>query len=641
MKKGLLSLTLAVGSLCSAVAGTEGDAVLMTINGKPVTLSEFEYLYHKNNSQQVAPQSIEDYLQMFITYKQKVADAEAEGIDKTQAFQTEFDGYRRELAAPYLTDTSVEDSIVAAIYERMKEEVDVSHIMIPVQTPQSSPAQQRELLDSIRTAIIGGSDFAELAKQFSIDRSASVNGGHLGWVTAGRFPYLFEDAVYNTPVGSISEIVQTPFGIHIVKVSGRRPSSGQVLVEHILKLTQGMSPEEAALQKERIDSIYEVVTGSDVDFADVARRESQDPGTASKGGRLPWFGIGQMVPQFEKMAFELEPGQISEPVQTAYGYHIIKKLDKKGIDDFATVEPAIRKAISQDDRANEGKRRRLSLLKKRYNAAVNAENLENIRKEIIAVGSLDSALQAKYAASDLTVASVGDDRIPLSEIMADLRVPPTTADRQADALSDAVDHALEEAVMDAERNNLAETNTEYRNLLNEYRDGMLLFEISDRNVWTKAKQDKEGLERFFEANRGKYTWEKPKFKSYVIFTTSDSLMNAARDFLANNDIPDDSLVVDLRREFGRDIKVEKVIASQGENEIIDHIAFGAPKPEPRSKWAFYFPYKNKIINAPETAADERGAVTGDYQNLLEEEWVKKLKKKYPAKINKKVLKKAK
>ena len=310
MKKGLLSLTLAVGSLCSAVAGTEGDAVLMTINGKPVTLSEFEYLYHKNNSQQVAPQSIEDYLQMFITYKQKVADAEAEGIDKTQAFQTEFDGYRRELAAPYLTDTSVEDSIVAAIYERMKEEVDVSHIMIPVQTPQSSPAQQRELLDSIRTAIIGGSDFAELAKQFSIDRSASVNGGHLGWVTAGRFPYMFEDAVYNTPVGSISEIVQTPFGIHIVKVSGRRPSSGQVLVEHILKLTQGMSPEEAALQKERIDSIYEVVTGSDVDFADVARRESQDPGTASKGGRLPWFGIGQMVPQFEKMAFELEPGQI-------------------------------------------------------------------------------------------------------------------------------------------------------------------------------------------------------------------------------------------------------------------------------------------------------------------------------------------
>ena len=188
MKKTLLSLALAIGAAAMMQAKGNGDQVLMTINNKPVTLSEFEYLFHKNNSQQVTPQSIDDYLQMFITYKQKVAEAEAEGIDKSQAFQNEFDGYRRDLAEPYLRIQEVEDSLVNAIYDRMKEEVDVSHIMIANHGEGIEREAQKTRLDSIRTAILNGSDFAELARRFSIDRSVVRNGGHMGYITAAKIP---------------------------------------------------------------------------------------------------------------------------------------------------------------------------------------------------------------------------------------------------------------------------------------------------------------------------------------------------------------------------------------------------------------------------------------------------------------------
>ena len=251
MKKGLLSLALVLASVAVVQAKGSKDPELMTINGKAVTLGEFEYLYHKNNSQQLAPQTIDEYLDMFVTYKQKVADAESEGIDNTEAFKNEFDGYRRELAEPYLRNKEMEDSIIRAVYSHMQEDVDVSHIMLASKGPGIDAEAQKHTLDSIRTAILNGADFAALARQYSIDRAARKNGGRMGFIPVGRLPYTFEDAAYNTKAGEISPVVETPFGFHIVKVNARRPARGQVLAQHILKLTQGLSEEDAAKKKSR------------------------------------------------------------------------------------------------------------------------------------------------------------------------------------------------------------------------------------------------------------------------------------------------------------------------------------------------------------------------------------------------------
>lgn len=643
MKKATLLLTCAAIAATSAIgfaAKKDSDQILLTINKKPVTLGEFEYLYHKNQSQQLENQPIEEYLDMFITYKQKVADAEAEGIDKTEAFQNEYNGYRRDLSAPYLEAKEVEDSLIAAIYERMKTEVDVSHIMMPAKGEGIDADAQRQRLDSVRTAILAGADFEQMARQFSTDPSVARNGGHMGIVPVMRLPYTFEDAAYTTAVGDISPVIETPFGIHIVKVNSKGPARGQVLVEHILKLTQGLSEAEAATKKAQIDSIYSLVVAG-ADFADIARRESDDPGTKRDGGKLPWFGPGQMVPQFEAESFALPVGSISQPVQTAYGYHIIHKLDARGVDTFDNVAPQIKSSLARDDRSALPRKRKLQQLRAKYGARINTPVLNAVNAEIAANGGLDSALMVTYASDSRAIANIGKTEVPFSEIITAMYGPLRgSVSTQQQRLLEFVNGHIDNAVLEAERQALAETNPDYANLLNEYRDGMLLFEVSDRKVWSKAKKDTEGLENYFRANRDRYAWDKPRFKSFIVFATSDSVMQAAQNFLAENPQPADNVVTALRQKFGKDVKVERVIAAQGENAITDYLGFGGDKPTPASKWAYYFPYLNKVLDAPEEAADVRGAVTGDYQNYLEQQWVSELKKQYPAKVNKKVLSKA-
>lgn len=640
MKKSFLSLTVLAAAGMLFAASPKED-VLLTIAGKPVTLSEFEYLYHKNNSQQIAPQTIEEYLQMFITYKQKVAAAEDAGIDKTQAFQNEFDGYRRDLAKPYMSLQEVEDSIIAAEYARMAEEIDVSHIMLPFRTKDGRDPQ--ELLSSVRDSILNqGADFEKMARKYSVDRAVVRNGGHMGYITANRLPIEFEMAAFETPVGQISDVIKTPAGYHIVKVNGRRPTRGSVHVEHILKLTQGLPAEEAAAKKHQIDSIYNLVTNGG-DFEAIAKAESEDPGSAKDGGKLPWFGTGMMVPEFEKTAFELADGQISAPFPTSYGYHIIKKLGSRGRDSLSVVKPQIKAMMERDERGRLPYRRKVQQLYKKFKAQPRQKNIDAVIRQINEAGTVDSTLISNLAASEEALYSVaGHDVVPVSEVVANINMRPgMPADVAVQSFKDNMKQLVEATVMEQERLDLAVNNPDYRNLLNEYRDGMLLFEISDRNVWSKAKSDKAGLEKYFLANRDKYKWESPKLKSYIIFATSDSVMKKAQTYLATNPVSTDSLVNVMRKQFGKNVKVEKVIAAKGENAITDYIGFGGKKPEPSGKWAFYFPYGNRVVPAPEEAADERGLVTTDYQNKLEDEWREELSRRYPAKVNKKVLKKAK
>ena len=644
MKKAIASLALvAVAAAGLIQAKGHKEEVLMTVNGKPVTLNEFEYLYHKNSSQQLAPQTVDEYLGMFVTYKQKVAAAEEAGIDKTEAFQKELEGYRKDLAEPYLVVPEVEDSIINATYDHMKEEVDVSHIMLSTQAPNVDPTALKARLDSIRTEILAGrADFGKMAQQFSTDRHSGVKDGHMGWLGVGFTPYTFENAAYNTPVGQLSEVVNTPYGFHLLRVEGRRPARGQVLVEHILKLTQGLPEAEAAAKKAAIDSISKVLAAG-ADFEDIARRESEDPGSAANGGRLPWFGTGMMVPQFEQMAFALKDGETSEPFPTNYGYHIIRRLASRGLAPLDSVRPQIKAMINRDERAGMPRKSKIRQLMAKFKAQPDREAIAQVRKEIIAHGGLDSAIIATMLTDDRTMARINGQEIPLSEIVAE-KIPASPGDPvelQAGRISQWVNSALEVAVLEAERADLAANNPTYRNLLNEYRDGMLLFEISDRNVWTKAKQDKEGLAKYFADHKSEYTWDKPRYKSFVVFATSDSVANLAKAYLLDNHVAADKVVETMRKQFPKDVKVEKVIAAQGENPITDYLGFGGKKPEPRGKWRVYFPYLDKILNAPEEPADVRGAVTTDYQNYLEEQWVAELAKRYPAKINKKVFKKAK
>lgn len=644
MDKKLLTAAALAATLIATAAKKGDDPTLMTVNGKDVKLSEFEYLYKKNNSQQLQPQTLDEYVDMFVTYKLKVADAEAAGIDTTAAFKKEFGGYRDELARPYLRDAAVEDSIIAATYKNMQEEVDVSHIMIALEHTPERIAERRAFLDSLRSEILAGrADFAELADKYSIDPAVKRNHGHMGYIVPNRFPYAFEEAAYATPIGEISPVVTTPFGYHIVKVSGRRPARGTVLAQHILKLTpRDASPEVVAEKQAQMDSIYTLLMAG-ADFSDMAMRESEDPGSARKGGMLPWFGPGEMVPEFETVAFALANDSISKPFTTSYGVHIIHRIDGREVQPLDQVRSEILGAMARDDRGSMADRRRYDELRKMYNAQIVRSTRDMVIDAIKANNGIDSIIIDRYAGDPTPIVVVADKPIPLSDIMKGLRRSKRrqSVDASIDTFDKIVENKMRQATLDHEKSQLENKYPDFRNLSNEYRDGMLLFEISNRNVWDRASQDKEGLEAYFNANRDRYKWESPKYKGFVVYTAGDSVKNAVNEFLAEKKPEADSVTRVLKGQFGRDIKVERVIVAKGENPVVDFVAFDGPTPELTGKWTGYVIYQGKLIDSPEESADVRGQVTSDYQAQLEKEWVKALRSKYKWKINNKVLKRVK
>ncbi|MDE6495539.1 MAG: peptidylprolyl isomerase [Duncaniella sp.] len=642
MKKKFIPALLVGLAILTATAAKKNDPVLMTVNGKDVHQSEFEYLYNKNNRQQMQPQGIDEYVDMFVTYKLKVADAEAAGIDTTAAFRKEFEGYCSELARPYMRDSLVEERLVQEAYARMDRMVDVSHIMMPIGTTHQERIDNKARLDSIRTAVLNGADFAEMAKKFSSDRSAVRNGGRMGYIYANMYPYPFELAAFSTPVGQVSEVIDdAPYGYHIVKVNGEKPNPGSVHARHILKLTRDMTPEQAQAKKAEIDSIYNILASGNADFESIARAESDDPGSARNGGDLGFFGMGRMVPEFEEVAFSLNDGEISKPFASPFGYHIVQVIEHKGIGSLEEERPQILKAIGRDVRANYPETERLNQLKKDYHAVILPQGLDKVKTLLSSAADTESGF-ALLDTDKTVVATIGDRKFTAADVMASMK--PNVRQSAGDGYTtfyDAVGQILNDRTLDYARERLIVDQPDYRNLVNEYRDGILLFEISNRNVWDRSTRDTEGLEEFFRVNRDNYKWDAPKYKGYIVFATNDSVAGAARRYLASHEIEKDSLVKTLRKEFGRTVKIERVIAAKGDNAIVDNVAFNGEQAAAPGNWKAWFGYKGRIIDAPEEAADVRGAVSADFQQELERRWIESLHKKYPVKINKKAIKKLK
>nr|MBP6610648.1 peptidylprolyl isomerase [Paludibacter sp.] len=507
------------------------DPTLMIINGKPVKKSEFEYIYNKNNSNNsLDKKTLTEYVDLFVNFKLKVEEAKAQGLDTTKAFVTELAGYRSQLTTPYLTDSKVDDGVLQEAYNRMKEDVEVSHILIRT-TPNASPADTLAAFKKIMAIAkrIEKEDFAKVAKELSEDESAKDNSGYIGWISAFRTVYPFETMAYNTKVGTISKPVRSSFGYHLIKVINRRQSPGEIFVSHIMQFTEKDNDIKNKAAKQRIDSIYSRIQAGD-DFAKLATAHSDDKGSFVKNGELPWFGTGRMIPEFESAAFALKNiGDISTPIQSSYGWHIIKMLDKRGIASFDNLKEDIQSKVKRDERAQLGQKSFIAKLKSEYNYKVNAEAIADYYKLLENKSLTDSTFQLATAQLSKPIISFATKTLTQADFNQFLKANTyTDKSTPATIINEKAVTFGEKELLAYEDKQLENKYEDFRFLMQEYHDGILLFEVSNNQVWDKASKDTAGLATYFKQNTADYKWEKPHYKGRLILCKDKNTFKLAK-----------------------------------------------------------------------------------------------------------------
>lgn len=635
MNKKLL-LALAVAGAVSAGFAAGKDPVVMRVDGRDVHRSEFEYLYNKNAGQQLEPQSLRDYAELFKIYKLKVAEALAQGVDTTAAFRKEFSGYQKELAAPYLIDSTYYKKLLKEIHARAGEEVEVSHIMLmkPRQFGGQVGRGAYTLADSLLSELHAGADFADLAARFSQDGGSAKRGGSLGYITTLMTPWEFETAAYTLKPGQISGIVDSPVGVHILKGGKHRKARGTVEALHILKqVPADASAEKQTAIKAEIDSIYQLVTAPGASFEEIASRLSDDRGSARHGGSVGWFGTGRMVPEFDSVAFAQPVGAISQPVRTRFGWHIIKTTGHKDVPSFEESETQYRQVLDNPESpfakltyAQFGEK-----LAKKYKAKTDSKLLSAMKKYATEQG-MDSAFYATWEENPAILCRWKGGEFTAADFIKQLRrfVPESKGPAAGRYVQSRFNNFLNQKLYALALQDLPSENAAYRNLLGEYRDGMLLFEVSNANVWDKASRDTQGLEAFFRAHKGGYTWSAPRAKGLLVQCASDSVAAEIQAKIAP--LTQAEALTLIRSEYPQ-AKADEVLLGRGENPLVDVLAFGGePVVNSDSSRPAYFMSFLRVISQPEEAADVRGQVTADYQNELETLWVESLRQKYPIEV---------
>ena len=659
MKKTVFIFILSIFFL--GVNAQETDPVLLTVGGKDVLLSEFKAIYSKNNNKtEQTEEAVKEYLDLYIKFKLKVREAEDLGLDTTVKFKEELAGYRKQLAQPYLTDKEVTERLIKEVYERMKYDVRGKHILIrlPAEAYGKDTVEAYNKIVKARERILKGEDFEKVAKEVSEDPSVSKNGGDLGYFTALRMVYPFEVAAYTTKVGEVSQPLRTRFGYHILQVSDKRPARGTIKVAHIMVKTSETDTGEVLKAKEqKINEIYQLLTDEKQDFAVVAQQYSEDKMSASKGGELPEFSTGKMVEVFEDAAFSLQSdGDISKPVRTDFGWHIIKRLSYQSLGSYDELYNSIKQKISKDSRSNKSKEAFIEKVKKANNFKEYINERNDFYKIVTTEELLDGNFDVKKA-KDLNKLMFGlyaEDGDKFEYTQADfahfLGNRATNAKRMGEApkinVKKMIDYLyqqkVEEAVVQFEDDRLPKTNEEFRLLMQEYRDGILLFDLTDEKVWSKAVKDTVGLKAFHEKNKEKYMWEERADATIYICSNDDVVKKVTK-----------LLKVKLKKGYTNDDILKMVNTDSQLNLTIKEGKFTKQDNEDvaQATWEDFTvsTIKNEkstsivAINeilppAPKTLNEVRGLVTSDYQNFLEEEWVKSLKEKYKVTVNNEVLK---
>jgi peptidyl-prolyl cis-trans isomerase SurA len=624
--------------------------VLFTIDDKPYYTDEFARVYKKNLDlvKDESQKDLNQYLELFVGYKLKINKAYKLGLQNGQQYQNELKQYRTQLAKNYVTDSKVTNELVDEAYQRSLKEIKASHILIMVDenaAPADTLKAYHQIMD-IRKKALAGEDFGALAAQYSQDPSAKENKGDLGYFTAFRMVYPFESAAYKTPVGKISDPVRTRFGYHLIKVTDERANRGEVEVAHIMIAADPKDGEQGRTEaKNTINEIYTKLKQGE-NFETLAKQFSDDKSSAPKGGVLNRFGSGQLSAEnFENTAFSLKnPGDYSEPIETQFGWHIVKLIKKYPVRSLDESKAEIENRVGKDERSRLIAESMNEKLRKKYKIKRDEKTYAAIKKAVTDKyyeGTWDVSSDPKTKAKLLTIE---DRAINGSDFMTYLKAQQKTglAIKPIGRLTDvAYEQFLDQQLNAYYNDNLEKEFPEFSNVVDEYRDGLLLFDLMEKEIWEKSKTDTIGLQKYYEAHKNSYQW-KNRVEATVVSSTKMDVIKQAQKYLKDGKTPE------FIKEKLNTKGVINVMANAGTFEEGNDALPKGTKPvvgisDIIKEGEYYFVTKvTKVMPAgPKTLDEARGKVINDYQQFLEENWVKDLRGEFNVKVNQDVFEKTK
>jgi peptidyl-prolyl cis-trans isomerase SurA len=650
MKISKLFLTLIIFSISYGSFAQKPESVLFTIGNEAVTLSDFEYIYNKNNKTDknyYKDSSVREYLNLFINFKLKVKEAKSLGVDTAKAFLTEFNSYRDQLTKPYLTDKGTSDQLMKEAYERMKSELRASHILIrlPEDALPSDTLKAYKKIEDIYNRALKGEEFDKLAVQYSEDPSVKSNKGDLGYFSVFHLIYSFENVAYNTPTGQISKPFRTQFGYHILKITDRRPYQGQIKVADIyIKNSILDTTNRADIAKMKIDSVYSRLTKG-ASFTEMVKMYSEDTRSKARNGELPEFNTFsyQIPEQLRNEAFKLKQnGDISLPFKTDEGWYILQRIDLKGLSSYKDMENFIKNKVSRDSRSMLSQQNAIEKIKLENGFKEKPKNLSIFNKE------LDSnALAGKWKITNpdkfnKPLFQIGKD-IHTQLDFANFIIEKQTSQRFSNIpfmIKRLYDDYVNGTVLEYADNHLEEKYPDFKFLVNEYKEGMMLFDITDKLVWSKAMNDTIGLEEYYKANLDKYMW-KDRVEAEIFVCKDKAVATEVMNMLKLKK-PADEIASTLNKKNPMNISYSKGNFERGENEYLNDYfdqtgVFLANKKPDEEAWRV-LNISKKIAAEPKKLEDIKGIAISDYQNYLEKKWISDLKQKYPVIVNEDILK---
>lgn len=616
----------------------------MTVDGTRVEAGEFIRMYKKS----IDPGKkldIDSYLQQFTVFKLKVADALHEGYDTTKSFINELNGYRNQLAQNYLTDTQTKEKLLQKAYQRSLTEINAWHILIAMPqnvSPEDTLKAWQKAID-IRERIIEGEPFESVARGTSDDKSVKINGGNLGYFSVFQMIMPFEDAAYSLKKGTISMPVRTPYGYHIIEVTDKRPSKGKIKVAHIMKAVQPGADDSTAKEAEKeINSVYKMLQEG-ASFSDLAKKYSDHKESAAKGGELSWFGAGEIISDFSEAAFALsDTGKYTKPVHTIYGWHIIKLLDRKPPGSFEESRSYLESKINKSYLNSLSKKSFVGKLKKEYNFQINQEayNWFISHTDTLIIRGLKK--YDRTAVPSGNIYSFAGQHVTTDEFAdyIEKRGSMIVTKDSSLFINHLIDARAADHIISYENSQLEKKYPEFRYLMVEFHDGMLLFDVSGKNVWNRVSNDSSGLRHYYEANKDKWLSKTGIEAEIYSLKTPDGekqLSAAFEKYSGKSDL-DNILLNKFNKINDTALFIKKNTWFRGDNTEIDKLEWKTgSQPFTYNGYPSVIIIKRVLEPSPLVYEKVQGEVMTGYQEFLDGEWIRQLNKKYNVKIDNKVL----